>query len=42
MNQGVDRGKSPNVTGTQPKGRKEQTFQQPKKAAQRAPSPLED
>jgi hypothetical protein len=34
MNQGDDRGKSPNVTGTQPKRRKERNFQQPKKAEQ--------
>ena len=29
MNQGGDRGKAPNETGTQPKGRKKQTPQQP-------------
>jgi hypothetical protein len=34
MNQGGDRGKSPNTTGTQPKQRKEQTFQQPTKPDQ--------
>jgi hypothetical protein len=34
MNQGGDRGKSPNVTGTQPKRRKEQTLQQPAKPDQ--------
>jgi hypothetical protein len=34
MNQGGDRGKSPNVTGTQPKRRKEETFKQAKKAGQ--------
>lgn len=34
MNQGGDRGKSPNETGTQPKRRKEQTFQQPQKPDQ--------
>lgn len=31
MNQGGDRGKSANITGTQPKRRKEQTLQQPTK-----------
>jgi hypothetical protein len=34
MNQGGDRGKSPNTTGTQPKPRKEQTLQQPGKPDQ--------
>jgi hypothetical protein len=34
MNQGGDRGKSPNITGTQPKRRKEQTLQQPRKPDQ--------
>ena len=34
MNQGGDRGKSPNITGTQPKRTKEQTFQQPTKPDQ--------
>lgn len=34
MNQGGDRGKSPNVTGTQPKRTKAQTFQQPQKPDQ--------
>jgi hypothetical protein len=34
MNQGGDRGKSPNETGTQPKRRKEQTFQQAQKPDQ--------
>ena len=34
MNQGGDRGKGPNFTGTQPKRRKVQTPQQPKKAQQ--------
>jgi hypothetical protein len=34
MNQGGDRGKSPNTTGTQPRVRKEQTPQQPKKVDQ--------
>jgi hypothetical protein len=34
MNQGGDRGKSPDETGTQPKRRKEQTFQQAQKPEQ--------
>jgi len=34
MNQGGDRGKSPNETGTQPKRRKEQTLQQAQKPDQ--------
>jgi len=34
MNQGGDRGKSPNTTGTQPKRRNEQTLQQPTKPTQ--------
>jgi hypothetical protein len=34
MNQGGDRGKSPNTTGTQPKRGKEQTFQQAAKPDQ--------
>jgi hypothetical protein len=34
MNQGGDRGKAPNETGTQPKRGKEQTPQQPKKVDQ--------
>lgn len=34
MNQGGDRGKSPNSTGTQPKRTKEQTLQQAKKPDQ--------
>jgi hypothetical protein len=34
MNQGGDRGKAPNITGTQPRHKKEQTLQQPQKPDQ--------